>query len=73
MARGFSTGVSVRRPAATPPPPPPSPNDPATNQALDQASAAERKAKGRASTVLTGGTGLEDSPVMIARRTLLGS
>ncbi|TXG77590.1 hypothetical protein E6Q11_02355 [Candidatus Dojkabacteria bacterium] len=64
--------------APAPPPPPPSPvgADPAeaakTQKAMEDAASAERKARGRAATLLTGGEGVED-PATISKRMLLGS
>lgn len=57
----------------TAPPPPPSPVlQPETQAAMDQAATTEqRKARSRASTVLTSGRGLLSGP-SIARRMLLG-
>lgn len=60
-----------------PPPPPPSPisEDPTikqkTQQAMDDAAAAEKKARGRASTLLTGPAGITDKGPS-SRRFLLG-
>lgn len=55
----------------------PTSEDPAvakkTQDALDQAMSAERKARGRASTLVTGGQGITGASGSISRRTLLGS
>lgn len=58
-------------PAPVAPPPPPTPmEDPAVAKRLADAQEAERKARGRASTILT--SGLDDSSTQpSARRTLL--
>lgn len=54
-----------------PPPPPPTREDPAVEEARRRILAATRRAKGRASTILTGGQGdTADAPV--ERKTLLG-
>ena len=60
------------------PPPPPSPTseDPIvkqqTEEAMAKASEGERKVKGRASTILTSGMGLEDKPAS-SRKVLWGA
>lgn len=71
-------GETPQAPAPlAPPPPPPSPvgdsaNAKQTNEAMEAAAAAERKARGRSSTLLTGAQGLtSDAPT--SRRMLLGS
>jgi hypothetical protein len=46
--------------------------DPATQARLDDEQKAERKTRGRAATLLTGGAGVL-STASVARRTLLGS
>lgn len=64
-----------------PPKPPPSPTSEDPNakkeaqEKMDKASQAQRKTKGRASTIMTGGLGLEkkDDEGSISRRTLLGA
>ena len=57
-------------------PPSPTSEDPAAakkaQEAADAAALSERKARGRASTILTGGKGLL-GPATTSRRTLLGS
>lgn len=59
-----------KMPAIIAPPPPPSAEDPAVAKRLADAQEAERKARGRASTILT--NGLDDSSTQpSARRTLL--
>jgi hypothetical protein len=45
----------------------------ATNAAINTAQEDERKAKGRAATMLTGGTGVSDAGLTISKRTLLGA
>lgn len=57
------------------PPPPPAPPTPETSQAeLDAAAAAERRARGRAATILTGPGGLMgNGGGSVSRRVLLGS
>lgn len=67
-------GERPEAPALPPPPPPPSPTgqDPATAKSMDEAAANERRAKGRASTYLTGAAGLT-TQATTAGRTLLGS
>ncbi len=54
-----------------PPPPPPTREDPAVEEARRRALAANRRAKGRASTILTGGEGDASTPP-IERKSLLG-
>jgi hypothetical protein len=61
-----------------PPPPPPSPEDKgkageAVQQAMEVAAKTQRKARGRAATLLTGGSGLESGSLMVSKRTLLGN
>ena len=63
-------GSEINIPNATPPPPPPTPE--ANSAAVSDAANQQKKAKGRASTVLTGGYGLLNSGYT-ASRTLLGS
>lgn len=57
------------------PAPPPSMDDPAekakNDKAVETAANAERKTRGRATTVLTGASGLKDEATT-SRRTLLG-
>jgi hypothetical protein len=66
-------GETPQAPVVAPPPPPPDPTkDPAVNKAQDDAALNERKAKGRASTMLTGASGLTTASTT-AGRTLLGS
>jgi len=70
----------INPPAPTPPPPPPPPDTSAQDEAtrlatqkkLDEAAAAEGKARGRAATLLTGGEG-DTSQASISRRTLIGA
>jgi hypothetical protein len=50
----------------------PTPENPETQTKLDEAAAEQRKARGRASTILTGGSGVSGR-AQTARRTLLGS
>lgn len=50
----------------------PNANDAEVQKKMQAAAAAERKAQGRASTLLTGGTG-DQSQATVSRRTLLGS
>lgn len=52
--------------------PAPDATDPIVQAKLDAASAEARRAKGRASTILTGGTGVTDA-APVSRRVLLGS
>lgn len=60
-------------PAPPPPPAAPDPNsDAQTQQKLNQAADLQRKARGRQSTILTGGLG-DQSTANTSRRTLLGS
>lgn len=59
-------------PAPPPPPAPPNRNDPSTAKATDEAAQRERKARGRASTILNGPTGLTEQPTL-SRQTLLGA
>ena len=68
------------RPEAPPPPPPPPPSPTSPDQttrentqdAIRQAQERERRARGRASTLLTGGSGVEGAPT-VSWRTLLGA
>lgn len=53
-------------------PPPPSPDNSETQKYLQQAKEKERLARGRASTILTGGSGLEGQPTT-SKRVLLGA
>jgi hypothetical protein len=73
--------ASVFKPTvAMPPPPPPPPSPTSTDPAaaadaarkLEDAAAAERKVKGRAATLLTGGAGVGDE-APVSKRVLLGS
>lgn len=72
--------MSPAPPPAPPPPPPPSPapavagdaNAAATNKALNEAQDAERRQRGRAATLLTGGQG-DTSQASVSKRVLLGS
>ncbi|MFN0043572.1 MAG: hypothetical protein ACKVSF_10230 [Alphaproteobacteria bacterium] len=62
--------------APSPPPPPPLPplpsrEDPAIEEARRRQLVAARRAKGRASTILTGGAG-DPSDAPVQRKTLLG-
>lgn len=52
-------------------PPPPNPEDAKTAAALSNAMSLERQARGRASTILSGGRGVQGAG-LIAKRTLLG-
>ena len=64
---------NVLAPKLPPPvalPPAPSPNEPATQKAVEDASASQRANRGRASTILTSLDGLDSAPT--SRRTLLG-
>ncbi len=65
-------GETPQAPAVPPPPAPLDTKNPETAAALDAAAANERKAKGRASTYLTGAGGLT-TQATTAGRTLLGS
>ena len=65
----MSFGAPMR--AATPMPPAPTQNDPETRRKLEEAAALQRKAKGRASTILTGGAGLS-AEATTAKSVLLG-
>lgn len=60
----------------TPPPPSPTSTDATvaaeTQQAMATAQEAERKTKGRASTILTSGTGLDNEELTTSKRYLLG-
>lgn len=60
----------------SPAPPSPESDDPEvkrkTQEEMDAASANQRKSRGRASTILTSGLGIEDAP-KLSRRVLLGS
>ena len=51
----------------------PTPTNPETAAAVEEAQAKQRKPRGRAATLLTGGQGVSDSGLSISRRTLLGS
>jgi hypothetical protein len=63
---------SVPKPPPPPPlPPPPAPDAPAIRAAEAEARQRARLARGRASTILTGGTGLTE-PAPIGRKRLLG-
>ncbi len=53
-------------------PPPPTPSNPDNADELAAAAEAERRARGRASNILTGGQGLLGAPTT-ASRVLLGS
>lgn len=66
--RNFQRGVEQQQPLATPTTPA---NDPMAAQERDDAAARERQARGRSSTILTGGLGDTSTPNM-ASRTLLG-
>lgn len=59
-------------PPVAPPPPPPTPQNAEVADAQKQAAANERKARGRASTLLTGAGGVTTAATT-AGRTLLGS
>jgi hypothetical protein len=67
--QGFFGG-NAQMPAA-PPPPPPTPEDPAVQSQMDEASRRAKKGKGRLATMLTGGRGLMGR-ASVVRRTLLG-
>ncbi len=53
-------------------PPPPGLDNPANQKDLEEARRRQRLSRGRASTILTGGAGLEGSP-NVSRRVLLGA
>ncbi len=57
--------------APAPPPPVPTLANPAVLDAERQQAAAQAQAAGRASTLLTGGTGVSSQPTL-AKKTLLG-
>lgn len=63
---------TIRRSGSPTVPPPPSPTDPAVAKAQADAAEAERKIKGRASTIIGGaaGSSLTSTPATTARRTL---
>lgn len=64
--------VSSPKPAPPPPaPPPPTLEDPGIEEARRKEVEAARKAKGRQSTVVTGGQG-DQSEAPVQRKTLLG-
>jgi len=54
----------VPKPAALPTPPS---EDPAAKQKAEDAAKAQRLASGRQSTILTGGTGLDDSELNLSK------
>ncbi len=58
-------------PSLPPPPPAPSREDPAVEEARRRQAIAARQARGRASTILTGGEG-DASPAPAVRKALLG-
>ncbi len=59
-------------PSLPPPPPAPSREDPAVEEARRRQLRAARQARGRASTILTGGEG-DVSPAPAIRKALLGA
>ena len=59
-------------PAVAPPPPAPTTDDAQTRKKLEDAAAAERNARGRRSTILSGTQG-DQSNGNVSKRTLLGS
>ncbi len=75
---GLFSKPKIEAPPAPPPPPSVDPEIAGRQKAeetareLEKAAKAERKTRGRASTVLTGGSGLTDEP-NLAQRTLLGA
>lgn len=64
-----------KAPVAAPvaPPPPPAIDTPAVQAASDATRIRERKARGQASTLLTGSGGLTDTTAQIGTKKLLGS
>jgi hypothetical protein len=68
-ALGYAT---PKLPNAPRMPKPPTPEDPDVQEAMERERLAQMRAMGRASTILTGGQGLQDSATT-ARRTLLGA
>ncbi len=66
---GFFSAPSP--PPPPPPPPPPTRDDSAVEEARRKQLEAARKARGRASTILTGGMG-DESPAPVAKKSLLG-
>lgn len=65
-------GGGPKTPPVETPKPPPQLNDPAIEDARRREQEAARKAKGRSSTMLTGGLGVT-AAAPVARPTLLGS
>lgn len=68
MASLFSPSKPAPLPAVTPAP---TREDPAIEEARRAAIVRDRKAKGRASTIITGGVGVTDAPVELSQ--LLGA
>jgi len=56
-------------PSPPPPPPPPTPDDPAIEAQRKAVQAAERRRKGRAASVITGGAGVTE-PALISQPAL---
>lgn len=71
VKKAMTPDIPVPQMAAAPPSP--TSEDPAVQADLTAAQDAERKARGRASTLLTGGRGVSDQGLSLSRRTLLGS
>jgi hypothetical protein len=57
---------------AAPLPEAPAPDNTETAEQMDEAVQQQRKPKGRLATMLTGGLGVDDEDLKVARRTLLG-
>ena len=76
MSSLFRTPV-MPMPQPLPPPPSPMSSDPVvkaeTEAAMENASSVERKVKGRASTILTSGMGLDEEGFTSAMKKLVGA
>ena len=68
-------GKTPKAPPPPAPPPPPPAEDTSAQDAMKLAEEGQRQraAKGRASTILTGGDGLEDDQIVTAKKKLLGA
>ncbi len=75
MSTLFSPRVSY--PSTPPAPPSPVSEDPAvkakTEKAMEEAASAERKVRGRASTIMTGGLDMDDDEAPTAKKYLMGT